>query len=249
MPLPLGSIVRFSAVLAVRWRSLLLDSTSTSLAKDPPPAISKELLKSKDNSLLRVAEIARDSADYPSAIRLYKTLVQNGDTRPEVHLGLADCLFLTGAYTEAAAEYHAIDEKSPKIADAEVGLGRVFLAQHKPAEANVEFYGALQHLPGDTRALNGAGVALDNLGRHEDARLYYERGIAIGLAIGPCATIMACRWRSEAITPGRCRCCGRWSTNRGPPRATGRTWRSPWRSAATAPKPRKSPGSISTPSR
>jgi tetratricopeptide (TPR) repeat protein len=55
----------------------------------------------------------------------------------------------------------------------------VFLAQHKPAEANVEFYGALQHLPGDTRALNGAGVALDNLGRHEDAQLYYQRGLAI----------------------------------------------------------------------
>ena len=180
MPLPLGSIVRFSAVLGSAVAlTACSTSTSTSLAKDPPPAISKELLKSKDNSLLRVAEVARDSADYPSAIRLYKTLVQNGDTRPEVHLGLADCLFLTGAYTEAAAEYHAIDEKSPKIADAEVGLGRVFLAQHKPGEANVEFYGALQHLPGDTRALNGAGVALDNLGRHEDAQLYYQRGIAI----------------------------------------------------------------------
>jgi len=180
MPLPLGSIVCFSAVLGSAVAlTACTTSTSTSLGGEPAPAISKELLKSKDSSLLRVADVARDSGDYPSAIRLYRTLVQSGDNRPEVHLGLADCLFLTGAYTEAAAEYHAVDEKSPKIADAEVGLGRVFLAQHKPAEANVEFYGALKHLPGDTRALNGAGVALDNLGRHEDAQLYYQRGIAI----------------------------------------------------------------------
>jgi Flp pilus assembly protein TadD len=141
--------------------------------------VGKELIKSKDDSLLRVAEVARDNADYPSAIRLFKTLLQSGDARPEVHIGLADCLFLSGAYTEAAVEYNAIDQNSPKIADAEVGLGRVLLAQHKAAEANIEFDGALKRLPADVRALNGAGVSLDDLGRHQEAQIYYQRGLAV----------------------------------------------------------------------
>jgi Flp pilus assembly protein TadD len=181
MPSPIGSIVYFGTILACAAQ-LAACSSPESRHNEPAPAVSKELVKDKDDSLLRVAEVARDSADYPSAIRLYKTLLQSGDERPEVHLGLADCLFLTGAYTQALAEYHVIDERSPQIAEAEIGLGRVFLAQHKPAEANVEFDGALKHLPDDTRALNGAGVARDDLGRHEEAQAFYQRGLAIAAA-------------------------------------------------------------------
>jgi Flp pilus assembly protein TadD len=181
MPSPLGSIIRFAAILGCAGTLAACTTTSsTTLGKDQQaPAMSKELLKNKDDSLLRVAQVARDAADYPSAIRLFRTLLQSGDNRAEVHLGLADCLFLTGAYTEATAEYRSIDENSPKIAEAEIGLGRVFLAQHKVAEANVQFVGALKRLPDDTRALNGAGVALDDLGQHEDAQQYYQRGLAI----------------------------------------------------------------------
>src|SRR5580658_6766506 len=178
MPSPQGSILRFAAILGC-GAALAACSSPAPSHTEQPPGLSKELLKDKDDSLLRVAEVARDSADYPSAIRLYKTLLQNGDKRPEVHLGLADCLFLTGAYAEAAGEYHMIDEHSVKITEAEIGLGRVFLAQHKPAEANLEFDGALKHSPGDTRALNGAAVALDNLGQHEKAQIFYRRGLAI----------------------------------------------------------------------
>jgi Flp pilus assembly protein TadD len=141
------------------------------------PAVSRDLVKDKDSSLLRVAQVARDGGDYPAAIRLYRTLLQNGDKRPEVHLGLADCLFMTGAYAEAGMEYKAVEEATPASADGEIGLGRVFLAQQKPAEAIVEFNGALKHAPQDARALNGAGVALDNLGRHQEAQDYYHRGL------------------------------------------------------------------------
>jgi Flp pilus assembly protein TadD len=177
MPLPLGSLIRFTALLG--WAGALAACGGGDPQKTAGPAISKELVEGKDDSLLRVAEVARDSADYPSAIRLYRTMLQSGDTRAEVHVGLADTLFLTGAYTEAAVEYRTVDEHSPKIADAEIGLGRIFLAQHKPADAAVQFQGALARLPADTRALNGAGVAFDNLGRHDEALAFYERGLAV----------------------------------------------------------------------
>jgi Flp pilus assembly protein TadD len=181
MPSPIGSVARFVAIFSCAAQ-LAACSNPDSRHNEPPPAMSSELVKDKDDSLLRVADVARDSADYPSAIRLYKTLLQNGDDRPEVHLGLGDCLFLTGAYTQAVAEYHAIDERSPKLAEAEIGLGRVFLAQHKPAEATIEFDGALKHQPDDIRALNGAGVARDDLGRHEEAQSFYQRGLAVASA-------------------------------------------------------------------
>jgi Flp pilus assembly protein TadD len=154
----------------------------------PPPATgdlfggSKELVRNNDASLLRVAEIARENADYPAAVRLYKTLLQKGDNRAEVHLGLADCLFLTGAYTDALAQYHVIDERSEKFAEAEIGIGRTVLALHQPTEAKVAFDGALKRLPTDQRALNGNGVALDNLGRHDEAQIYYQRGLAVAPA-------------------------------------------------------------------
>jgi Flp pilus assembly protein TadD len=178
MPLPLGSMIRFTAILGCTG-VLAACADPVTGAKETPATVSKELVKSKDDSLLRVAEVARDNADYPSAIRLFKTLLQSGDTRAEVHIGLGDCLFLTGAYAEATTEYNAVDEHSPKIADAEVGLGRILLAQHKPAEANLEFDGALKRLPADVRALNGAGVSLDDLGRHQEAQIYYQRGLAV----------------------------------------------------------------------
>src|SRR5579859_3567959 len=104
MPSPLGSIVSFAALLGCAGTLCACDGPNAQTAPQQSPALTKELLQNKDDSLLRVADVARDSADYPSAIRLYKTLLKNGDKRAEVHLGLADSLFLTGAYSEAAAE-------------------------------------------------------------------------------------------------------------------------------------------------
>lgn len=178
MSLTLGSPARLAIIIGCAG-ALAACNTSDQHNADPGPALSKELIKGKDDSLLRVAQVARDAGDCQAATRLYKTMQQNGDDRPEVHIGLGDCYYVVGAYTDAIVEYHTVEENSPKIAEAEIGLGRVFLAQHHATEASVEFLGALKRVPSDTRALNGAGVALDNLGQHQEAQVYYQRGLAI----------------------------------------------------------------------
>lgn len=176
-PSSAGSIARVALMLGCSTMLYACSGAPQTGSPGTAPAASRDLVKDKDGSLLRVAQIARDGGDFPAAIRLYRTLLQNGDKRPEVHMGLADCLFITGAYAEAGVEYKAVEEASPASADGAIGVGRVFLAQQKPAEAILEFNGALKRVPRDSRALNGAGVALDNLGRHQEAQDYYRRGL------------------------------------------------------------------------
>lgn len=178
MSLPFGPMIRFTFVLGCAGL-LAACGDADSGNSGRSSGMSRELVNGQDKSLLHVAEAARDGGDCASAIRIYRSMVQSGDRSDTVHVGLGDCLFLTGAYTEATVEYHEVDEHSPKIADAEIGLGRIFLAQHKAGDADVQFEGALKLLPADKRALNGAGVALDNLNRHAEAQVYYQRALAI----------------------------------------------------------------------
>ncbi len=176
MPLPFGPMIRLTVMLGCAG---LLTACGNADSDKGRSGAGHEVVNGQDKSMLHVAEAARDGGDCASAIRIYRQMVEGGDRSDTVHVGLGDCLFLTGAYTEAAVEYHEVDDHSPKIADAEIGLGRIFLAQHKPADAAVQFESALKLLPADKRALNGAGVAMDNLNRHGEAQVYYQRAMAI----------------------------------------------------------------------
>ena len=60
-----------------------------------------------------------------------------------------------------------------------MGLGRVYLSKHLPKEALAEFQSALAADPQQVRALNGAGIALDLLGRAREAQKSYRAALTI----------------------------------------------------------------------
>ena len=61
-------------------------------------------------------------------------------------------------------------ELDPKRVDAHFLLGQTDLAQHDAAAALPEFAAVLEHEPGNLKALNNKGIALDFMGRSAEAQ-------------------------------------------------------------------------------
>ena len=70
-------------------------------------------------------------------------------------------------------------EHGPGRTDAHMGLGRIYLAKHKPNQALAEFQAVIATDPKNLRALNGAGIAFDMLGRSQEAQQSYRATLAI----------------------------------------------------------------------
>jgi Flp pilus assembly protein TadD len=62
---------------------------------------------------------------------------------------------------------------------AHIGLARVYLAKHEPQKALGEFQIVIAADPKHARALNGAGIAFDLLGRAQEAQKSYRAALAL----------------------------------------------------------------------
>jgi len=69
--------------------------------------------------------------------------------------------------------------QQPDDVNAAVPLARALLARNSADEALEVLDKVLLAVPGDLRALNAKGVALDQQGRHEEAQALYGQGLAI----------------------------------------------------------------------
>jgi Flp pilus assembly protein TadD len=63
--------------------------------------------------------------------------------------------------------------------DAQIGAGQVLLARKESVEAAAAFDRILERDPGNAKALNGAGLARDDLRQHTRAQAFYRRALEI----------------------------------------------------------------------
>ena len=128
---------------------------------------------------LRLAVVTQQDGNFTAAVGLYRKLLDDGADSVQVRLGLADSLLGTADLDGALAQYNIAATMAPRDPKPELGLGRVYLVQKKPASALASYDIALQDDPQNLVALNGKGVALDLMSRHEDAQRVYRQGLAI----------------------------------------------------------------------
>lgn len=119
-----------------------------------------------------LADAALAAGDSASAIRMYRDLAREYPLSIEPRIRLGAALLGANAPQEAARVYEGANKINPTY-DGLTGLGRVYLALRQPADALKEFDRAAQMRPGDAAAMNGQGVALDQLGRHAEAQKIY----------------------------------------------------------------------------
>jgi Flp pilus assembly protein TadD len=152
-------------------------------AGDGTPAGSVKSLSDlphQSRSMLKVGDASREAGDCAAAIRFYRLAVEKEKSPADIvaaRVGAGECELSMGALPDAERDYLAATKLAPRDSAPLVGLGRVYLVQHKPGEA--ASYLDLAIKQGATAAFvwNDKGVALDQLRRHNEAQQAYRAGL------------------------------------------------------------------------
>jgi len=128
----------------------------------------------EDHPNLRAAEMARDRGDVPQAIHDYRDIIKEAPFCAKAYLGLGMSLLDANAVDEAKKTFEKAIAMFPKCSGAYAGLGAVYLIIDQPENAINSFDQALIRDSRNAKALNGYGIALDMIGDHEAAQVYYR---------------------------------------------------------------------------
>ena len=138
-------------------------------------------------AVMRIADAARSSGDFPAAVGLYRRANALKPRDPEPLLKLGATLAQLHAYNESVAAYASALSLQPNSPDAERGLGNALVSLDQADQAILHLENALKLDPKDPRSYNSLGVVLDMTGEHRAAQKRYREGLAISpgnLAIG-----------------------------------------------------------------
>jgi Flp pilus assembly protein TadD len=129
---------------------------------------------------LRLGDQVRAGGDLTTAAALYRRASRESPADPEPLLRLGETEFALGNLARAEGAFRAALVVRPGDQQATVGLGRVLVARGLPQEA----LSVLDSLPPAAPGVHGLdadiarGVALDMLGRHDEAQGVYQQGLA-----------------------------------------------------------------------
>ena len=130
------------------------------------------------DTLLRLGDYTLARGDAVSAVAMYRRAHQAepGAIMPLMRLGTA--LAQLGSFEESAGAFRTALAVEPVNAEAHRGLGNALVALNRPEEGLPHLETALA-ISNDYRAYNSIGVALDLMGRHDDAQFYYRQGASV----------------------------------------------------------------------
>ena len=142
------------------------------------PAGAVQLDAQSVDTLVRLGDFTLARGDAASAVAMYNRAHQAEPNAilPLMRLGVAFAQL--GSYEESAGAYRAALAIEPVNPDAHRGLGNALVALNRPQEGLPNLETALA-MSNDPRAYNSIGVALDMLGRHDDAQFYYRQGVEL----------------------------------------------------------------------
>jgi Flp pilus assembly protein TadD len=137
-------------------------------------------LPDKGRSLLKVGDVSREAGDCAAAIRFYRLALEKEKKPAEIvaaRVGAGECSLSMGALPDAERDFIAARKLAPRDPGPLVGLGRVYLIEHKPGEAASYFDLAVKQGASAAFVWNDKGVALDQLHRHAEAQQAYRTGL------------------------------------------------------------------------
>ena len=156
----------------------MLAALSACDGKSPFSALEKTTeLSKKEKALISLALSMERGGDLKEAETLYKEAMEESRGNVTAHLGLADLYFRQGKEKEAADLLAKAEAKQPDNAQLNQILGKLHIQRGKPEAALAYFERGLKTQPDNVAMLNGKGIALDSLSRHEDAVKAYEAAL------------------------------------------------------------------------
>lgn len=134
-------------------------------------------LTGREQSLLIGGDAALQQGNLEVAEKDYLSAVSASTGHVEAHLALAK-MYLAANRAEPAREVleraRGFQPTHPQV---NYLLGKIALGQGNPDGARNAFVRGLEREPGNTDLLNGAGIADDMLGRHNEAQSMYLRAL------------------------------------------------------------------------
>lgn len=141
------------------------------------PEAPKTPISEKEKNFLRLGRNVEKGGDTNSAIDLYKQAINADTTSVEGHLALSRVYLEQGHRVQAKDVLLDAKKRRPTHPEVNLRLGKIAVHRNLPDEALVYFEDGLKELPGNVDLLNGKGIALDMMGRHEEAQISYRQAI------------------------------------------------------------------------
>lgn len=149
------------------------DEAGMATLPPPPPPLAQPHEPFGLNSTMKLSRAAAKGGDYGAAIRILEAASNDYPAAAEPRIALGEAYMEMGSIPEAAQIFRDLAGLEHSRLDSAIGLGRVALASDDAAAAERHFTDALRLDPGARRAINGRAVALDLLGRHDEAQELY----------------------------------------------------------------------------
>jgi Flp pilus assembly protein TadD len=130
-------------------------------------------------ALTRLAQTAESNGSALNAANIYRRIAERQPSAVQPRIDLGRALMRNGDLDGAEAAFREALAIGPGNVDGQVGLAQVSLARQQHAEALAAFGAILERHPQNVKALNGAGIALDAVGRHREAQEHYNRALAV----------------------------------------------------------------------
>lgn len=172
-------------------RLLLIASLVSALSacggglKELPPATSVTG-EADVPAMLRIGDRLMATGDVNKAIQLYSDALAKQPTNVEILMRLGNVAWQLGAFDDAAGYYGQAISVNPEHAPALMGRARTMMAQENAISA-LQLIQQVERQKGESvETLSARGLALDLLGRQEDAQIAYAG--ALDLAPGNALT-------------------------------------------------------------
>src|SRR4051794_2831341 len=114
-------------------------------------------------AVTRVANVVKQSGEYDAAARIEASYATAHPNDAAAQLSSGESALQAGEIDRALENFNRAAQLAPGQADARYGLARTYLARNQPSEAVAEFQAVVTSEPRNVRALNGMGIALDQL--------------------------------------------------------------------------------------
>jgi len=131
------------------------------------------------NAKMNLGAAAANSGDLKKAIAVWKEVIKAEPTRTGVRLDLANALWETGDVEGARQQYLQVLSTDKNHAEALNGIGLSHLRAGKLPQAEAAFRTATEAKPKFMAAHNNLAIALERMGRRDDAIKVLERAAKI----------------------------------------------------------------------
>ncbi len=130
------------------------------------------------DALLGMAAVSLQQEDVETAREIYIKLLERDPRDPHAHAGLANIAQTSGA-SLSESKLKQLIEYRPDDAHLQFALGNVYVRNKSWPEAQQAFFNAWKADSGNADYAYNLAVSLDQLGKHREAKAYYEDSLKL----------------------------------------------------------------------